>query len=149
MSRASDDQPAVAVNAEIGPDTPLRLKDAIRLAYPCGGMTVHGLRLEAKRKRLMIETTAGKQFTTLRNIEEMRKLCRAEAKDHTSGSEQNGQTDDHRPGSSETALTDAERKAARDSALMRLSTSEAPPSPGTSPRNTTHGPKADVIPIKR
>src|SRR5260370_36088025 len=48
-------------------------------AFPYGGMTVSGLRREAARGRLRIERIANKDFTSLRNIEEMRKLCRVKA----------------------------------------------------------------------
>jgi hypothetical protein len=74
------------VGAEIiGPDTPLRLEDADRRAFPVGGITVSGLRKEAARGRLEIEVIAGKQFTTLRAIERMRGLCRVK-KEQGSGS---------------------------------------------------------------
>ena len=61
---------------EIDPDTPLRLKTAVEVAFPFGGMTVSGLRREAKKGHLAIEEIAGKQFTTLRHIQEMREKCR-------------------------------------------------------------------------
>lgn len=61
------------------PNTPLRLADAVALAFPFGGMTVSGLRREIARGRLVVEVMAGKQFTTLAAIEEMRRLCRAPA----------------------------------------------------------------------
>jgi hypothetical protein len=67
-------------------DTPLRLHDAVTLGFPAGGMTVSGLRREGRRGNLTIETIAGKQFTTLRAIEEMRQRCRDQAKDADSGS---------------------------------------------------------------
>ena len=35
---------------EIDPDTPLRLKTAVEVAFPLGGMTVSGLRREAKKR---------------------------------------------------------------------------------------------------
>jgi hypothetical protein len=57
-------------------NTPLRLADAITYAFPFGGMTVSGLRREAARGRLRIERIAGKDFTTLAAIEEMREMCR-------------------------------------------------------------------------
>ena len=78
---------------EIGPDTPLRLKTAVEVAFPLGGMTVSGLRREAKKGHLAIEEIAGKQFTTLRHIEEMREKCRVEAKGHDSGSSQPEKTE--------------------------------------------------------
>lgn len=39
----------------IAPTTPLRLSVALEHAYPFGGMTVSGLRLEASRGRLTID----------------------------------------------------------------------------------------------
>src|ERR1700736_642907 len=77
-------QPA---NDNILPDHPLRLQDAIKYGFPYGGMTVSGLRREAARGRLVIEKIANKDFTTLRNIEEMRKLCRVEVEGRVSGGE--------------------------------------------------------------
>jgi hypothetical protein len=73
---------------EITPDTPLRLADAVMIAFPMGGMTVSGLRKEIRRKRLTVEVMAGKQFTTLAAIEEMRRLCRVQARALDSGSGQ-------------------------------------------------------------
>jgi hypothetical protein len=70
-------------------------------------------------------------------------------KAHTCSSEETGQTADRPHGSSVTGLTDAERIAARDSALMRLSEKKTKRSPSISQANTTHGPKADVIQMKR
>lgn len=61
---------------KIGPDTPLRLQVAAAVAYPDGSMTASGLRLEASRGRLVIERTAGKDYTTLAAIDRMRELCR-------------------------------------------------------------------------
>jgi hypothetical protein len=55
--------------------TPLRLKIAAELAFPNGGMTASGLRREAERGRLVIERIAGKDYTTLAAIADMRKLC--------------------------------------------------------------------------
>src|SRR6202048_1227904 len=65
---------------KITPDTPLRLEIAATLAFPDGSMTEAGLRREGARGRLVIERIAGKDFTTLANIERMRELCRVEAK---------------------------------------------------------------------
>lgn len=61
---------------QIGPDTPLRLDVAAALAYPDGSMTASGLRGERDRGHLVIERTAGKDYTTLANIARMRELCR-------------------------------------------------------------------------
>jgi hypothetical protein len=65
---------------EITQNTLLRLADAVKIAFPMGGMTVAGLRRERDRKRLVIEKIAGKEFTTLAHIERMRVLCRDEAR---------------------------------------------------------------------
>src|SRR5256885_801600 len=76
--------------ATIGPDTPLRLEAAAALAHPDGSMTASGLRKEAGRGRLVIERTAGKDYTTLAAIAEMRELCRQNTKDRASGSAKPG-----------------------------------------------------------
>ena len=47
---------------EITPNTPLRLADAVKIAFPMGGMTVAGLRRERDRSRLVIEKIAGKDL---------------------------------------------------------------------------------------
>src|SRR6267143_27765 len=65
---------------EITRNTPLRLADAVKIAFPMGGMTVAGLRRERDRNRLIIEKIAGKEFTTLAHVERMRELCRDEAR---------------------------------------------------------------------
>jgi hypothetical protein len=72
-------------SAQIGPDTPLRLDVAARLAFPDGSMTGRGLRREANRGRLAIERVAGKDFTTLEAIREMRTRCRVAPKDQGYG----------------------------------------------------------------
>ena len=92
---------------EISPDTPLRLADAVKIAFPLGGMTVAGLRRERDRNRLVIEKIAGKEFTTLAHIERMRELCREEAREPDFSSRPLAETRAERsltkqPGSSET-----------------------------------------------
>jgi hypothetical protein len=64
----------------VKPNTPLRLSVVAALAFPDGSMTASGLRREGARGRLVIERVAGKDYTTLANIERMRELCRVEAK---------------------------------------------------------------------
>ena len=56
--------------------TPLRLKIAAERAFPGGGMSASGLRREAERGRLIIERVAGKDYTTMQAIADMRRLCR-------------------------------------------------------------------------
>jgi hypothetical protein len=65
---------------------------AAALAYPDGSMTASGLRKEAGRGRLVIERVAGKDYTTLAAIEDMRELCRVEARVFASGSVPHGAT---------------------------------------------------------
>src|ERR1039458_7356410 len=62
----------------VGPNAPLRLSVAAAFDFPDGSMTASGLRREAARRRLVIERIAGKDYTTLANIERMRELCRVE-----------------------------------------------------------------------
>src|SRR5450759_4644137 len=76
----------------VGPNTPLRLLLAAAMAFPDGSMTASGLRREAARGRLIIERIAGKDYTTLANIERMRELCRVEVKAPDCGSGQLGAT---------------------------------------------------------
>src|ERR1700740_6294 len=76
------------VHDDVGDDTPLRLAVAAATAFPDGSMTASGLRRECARGRLVIERIAGKDYTTLANIERMRELCRVEAKVHDCGSGQ-------------------------------------------------------------
>jgi hypothetical protein len=95
--------------SEIKPDTPLRLALAARLGFPDGSMTASGLRREAARGRLIIERIAGKDFTTLANVEKMRELCRVLAKVPDYDSE--GAADEPPSGSS--LITDAKSAQAR------------------------------------
>jgi hypothetical protein len=69
-------------------DTPLRLGVAAALAFPDGSMTASGLRREAGRGRLVTERIAGKDYTTLRAIAEMRELCRRNTRGRASGCDQ-------------------------------------------------------------
>lgn len=77
-----------AANDNIGPTTPLRLARAAALAFPDGSMTEKGLRREFNRGRLVVERIAGKDYTTLSAIEEMRFLCRLEKNLHGFGCDQ-------------------------------------------------------------
>jgi len=61
-------------------NAPLRLAEAVKVAFPMGGMTVSGLRREIARGRLTSEFMAGKYFVTLAAIDDMRSLCRVPAK---------------------------------------------------------------------
>jgi hypothetical protein len=65
-----------AMNAQAD-NVPLRLRDAAKLAFPMGGVTERTLRREHKRGRLTIYEIGGKHFTTLRDIADMTRACRA------------------------------------------------------------------------
>lgn len=64
----------------IGNNVPLRLADALAIAFPMGGMTVSGLRRERDKGNLVVERIAGKEFVTLAAIDDMRAKCRDERK---------------------------------------------------------------------
>jgi hypothetical protein len=64
-------------NDNIDPNAPLRLGVAAEHAFPFGGMTVSGLRKERDRGRLTTWMIAGKEYTTINAIEEMKQLCRS------------------------------------------------------------------------
>ena len=81
-----------AANDNYDLDAPMRLADAVKIAFPHGGMKVSGLRKEAAKGRLVIELIAHKQFTTLRAINEMRNLCRVQQNQPVSGSGQGAAT---------------------------------------------------------
>jgi hypothetical protein len=66
------------------PETPLRLAEAAELR----GLTVASLRTEAKRGRLTIWRVAGKDWTSLAEIDRMFERCRVPAKAPDSGSVQ-------------------------------------------------------------
>ena len=71
---------------EVSETSPLRLADAVAIAFPRGGMTVSGLKREITRGRLQYEKIAGKMFVTLLGIKQMRELCRVEQREPVSTS---------------------------------------------------------------
>jgi hypothetical protein len=76
---------------DIDCDAPLRLNEAAKIAFPCGGMTAAGLRREAKRGRLVIARIAGKDFTTLNHVKRMVELCHVSQAHRDSGNGRNGE----------------------------------------------------------
>src|SRR5580658_7680927 len=80
MRRAAMNRVNLPPRDQIEPGTPLRLSVAAALAFPDCSMTASGLRRESARGHLVVERIAGKDYTTLANIERMRELCRVEAK---------------------------------------------------------------------
>jgi hypothetical protein len=75
----------------IDSDSPLRLHDAARIAFPHGGMSVSALRREAQRGRLVISRIAGKDFTTINDIRRMVELCRVKQSHRDSTSNTNSE----------------------------------------------------------
>lgn len=73
-------------NDNIKQDSPLRLAVAAALAFPDGSMSTAGLRRESKRGRLTTMRIAGKDYTTLAYIEEMKERCLVKANQQGSGS---------------------------------------------------------------
>ncbi len=79
-------------SATVGPDTPLRLDVAAAVGFPDGSMTARGLRREIARGRLAFARVAGKDYTTLNDLNEMVKLCRRERKDQDCGHDRQDET---------------------------------------------------------
>src|SRR6476659_4763959 len=125
--------------SQVTPDTPLRLSVAAALAFPDRSMTASGLRREAARGRLVTERIAGKDYTTLANIERMRELCQVQVRAPGCGSE--GAAGEQHSGSSEMAAT----KKAR--AVLRTILSErSEHSPNISPANTSEVSEPTAVP---
>jgi hypothetical protein len=134
--------------ALVGLDTPLRLEQAVKVAFPFGGMTVSGLRKERDRGNLCIEKIAGKEFTTLRNIEEMRVKCRAQHKVQDYGSSRKSVTNkEGSPGVPRGSLEMGRIKSARD-ALDMTARALNVRSPNTSLRNIPSRDNVGAIPQK-
>ena len=104
----------------VGPDKPLRLSIAAALAYPDGSMTASGLRLEAGRGRLVIERTAGKDYTTLAAIERMRALCRVPQKESGSGCAPKSETRTAPSASAPYGLSETDRARSARAALHKI-----------------------------
>lgn len=113
MNAANDNEQGdvVQLQTDVGlitKRTPLRLEVAARLAFPDGSMKLAGLRREIARGTLDYEVLANKHYTTLADIEEMRRRCRVQGKGRTSGvgklDTKPGSLTPGRSGSSETEL---------------------------------------------
>jgi hypothetical protein len=72
------------------PNTLLRLETAASSAFPDGSIKASGLRREAAAGHLVIYRIAGKDFTTLADIEGMKKKCRVQARGLTSTTTSSG-----------------------------------------------------------
>jgi hypothetical protein len=115
--------------SHVTPDTPLRLDVIASLAFPDGSMTKSGLRREITRGNLVCELIAGKHYTTLHAINEMRSKCRDKRKARASTSED--VTDENQSGSSST-----ERTRSALAAAQMIGAELRKPSPLTSARST-------------
>ena len=74
---------AASDSEDIKPDTMLRLAIAARVAFPDRSMSVAALRREGAAKRLRVYRIAGKDFTTLADIQNMKEAaasCQEQAK---------------------------------------------------------------------
>lgn len=106
-------------NDNIDPNAPIRLADAIPIAFPHGGISVSALRREASRGRLKIFRIARKDFTTIASIEEMKSSCLVPANQQDCGSGQQAKTE-RRSGSS--SMEDGKSaRAAAEMIVKRLS----------------------------
>jgi hypothetical protein len=139
---------SVSEQALPGLDTPLRLEQAVKLAFPFGGMTVSGLRREAAKGRLVIERIAGKDFVTLQAINEMRAQCRDQQKAPDYGLSPKSAT--MRVGSSgaQHGSSETDRVKSARAALEMTARGLSVRSPNISPGNTPSRETAGVIHLK-
>jgi hypothetical protein len=131
-----------------GPDDPLRLKDAVKIAFPFGGMTVSGLRREAEKGNLVLERYANKDFVTLNAIVEMRKRCRDHQKVPVSGLNLKSEMQRESSSAGRRGSYETERTRSALAALEQTAKALSKPSLITSPRNIPSQGTADVILLK-
>src|SRR5262249_7566932 len=129
----------------IADDTPLRLDIAAALAYPDGSMTASGLREEAGGGRLVTERTAGKDYTTLAAIEDMRALCRVPQKASVSGFAPKTETPMAHSASARFGSSEMDRAKSARAALQKIARAPSEPSGSTSPPSTSPIESAAVI----
>src|SRR5262249_21544970 len=132
---------------QIADNAPLRLDIAAALAFPDGSMTASGLRREAGRGRLAIERVAGKDYTPLGAIREMRQRWRVEAREPDCGCSHPAGIDRgrslSRPYGSSATVPSSEALVAARAKLRKLSGR----SPNTSPTNTEPLESGSAIPL--
>src|SRR5260370_27841379 len=128
--------PTLPPRSEIADDAPLRLDVAAALEYPDGSMTASGLRREAARGRLVIERTAGKDYTTRVAIREMRRLCQLSAKAPGSGSGQPAETKQGASSPVRVTLSSTAGDITPQDALRAKLIARSESSPNTSPKST-------------
>jgi hypothetical protein len=133
--------------AVIDRTAPIKLSRAVELAFPDGGMTVSGLRHERDHGRLVIFKVAGKDFTTLADIDRMIEKCREDQKARGSISKARDQPETGNPpsapsGSSETAGSSAALAQAR----AKVEKLKRPSRPTSTPK--PHRGLATVTPLR-
>jgi hypothetical protein len=133
---------------KVRPDTPLRLHVAAAIAFPDGSMKASGLRREAGRGRLVVERIAGKDFTTLGAISEMREKCRVNPKVPDCGSNLSGETLMARSESGPFGSSETERAKLARARLQKIAREPSAPCATTSPANTSLAEPAVVLPLK-
>jgi hypothetical protein len=157
-SRPRQDKPKtskrVPSSDTITPTTPLRLDIAAQVAFPDGSVSVSSLRREIGRGNLRAEMIAGKTFTTLANIDDMRQRCAVPTKAPDSSSETQGGQESPTDGLSSTAMPADAASSARQAHLRQIAqglrnSGRTPkkPSPTTSDENTSRN-SAAVIRLK-
>jgi hypothetical protein len=135
--------------SEITEDTPLRLEAAAVLAFPGGGMTASGLRKERDAKRLVTEIVAGKEYTTLRDIERMREACRGRSKVRVSTPKPSDATPTEPSSPAPSGSSETAPFAAAQAFLLRTLDKPLPkpskPSANTSPKSMRRRGTATVL----
>ena len=123
-------------------DTMLRLAAAGALGFPEGSMSAGALRRQARAGRLAIYRIAGKDYTTLNDIEGMKTACRVHPRDHDLlSSKPKAEPPSGTSGTASAPSAQAALKATAQRLRKNL--------PSTSPASTTPRPAAAaVIPIK-
>ena len=139
----------VPARDQIAPDTPLRLGIAAALAFPDGSMTASGLRREAAKGRLAIERVAGKDYTTLAAIAEMRELCRKSTRGHDLCCAQRAEKSAAVLPTNPCGLSGTVNTGAALAAALTIADELSKRSPSISPKNALRRRrKATVIPVK-
>jgi hypothetical protein len=147
MTTLGEQSPYQAVSGP-GLDDPLRLKDAVRIAFPFGGMTVSGLRREAVKGNLVLERYANKDFVTLNAIIEMRKRCRDRQKVLVSGLNLKSEVRRESSSVGRHGSFETDRTKSALVALEQTARALSKRSLNTSPRNTPSQGIGDVIRLK-
>ena len=95
-------------------DQPIRLAVAAKLAFPDGTMTASGLRREFQKGNLAVELIAGKHYTTLNDIKDMRAKCRENPKARASTGANRARVDQ------DSGLSSTERLSAAQAAASMI-----------------------------